>query len=52
MAAIGTGWADGAWVFEGWVLEAWDDDPNTPDPIEDATNMKTFLLTATSMMDH
>ena len=28
MAAIGTGWADGAWIFESWILEAWDDEPN------------------------
>lgn len=25
MAAIGTGWEDGAWVEAGWVSTAWSD---------------------------
>ena len=25
MAAIGTAWADGAWVFAGWASSAWND---------------------------
>lgn len=27
--AIGTGWADGAWVDAGWIVGAWSQVPNT-----------------------
>ena len=30
MAAIGTGWADGAWVFAAWIEGAWSQEPNVP----------------------
>ncbi len=30
MAAIGTGWVDGAWVEAGWVTEAWSDVVGNP----------------------
>lgn len=53
MAAIGTGWADGAWVFEAWVTAgdgAWSQEPNTaPENVE---RVKPMLETAVNMMDH
>lgn len=31
MAAIGTAWVDGAWIFEGWAAGAWSDSELPPE---------------------
>ena len=46
MAAIGTGWVDGAWVEAGWITEAWDQEAFVPDyPISIDGALNTTITT-------
>lgn len=48
--AIGTGWADGAWVDAGWITEAWDDVPYTVPVAKRGQGRKARLIQVDNLL--
>jgi hypothetical protein len=50
VAAIGTGWVDGAWIVDGWVVGAWESDTTAP-VLTNPTGLSTGSTTASGTVD-